>query len=407
MATFRPDRVQTATLVLLAGQVLVAGSAFLVNLFAARVLEPAGRGELALALQVSYLFTTLLAMGLEKPFMASRDGGFNTEYQVIARLVAPGALVALPLLLIVFPLLPFSDGWFWGGVAVVVGYVLLNALVVSTRVAFVVSHGWREFGFNNIGGQLILVLGAGALLLADATNPTWWMAAYLVSTAPAVILLIRARARDREVEHPRAEERRVLRRRGLSLLPATFGSMAMLKPDRLLLPILSSPEQLGFYVTVATVMEMGSWPIMQWVDASLRQWSEDAEQRGTRFLGIVVKSAVFVVLVTVVLGVVADQMVVHLLPADYLQARAAIVPLGVAGVFYGVSRVQQGLLIAGGRTATVSAVEIVSMLVSFVGYLVFIPRLGMIGAAYGSIVGYGTATVLTALVLAIFSRKAG
>src|SRR5699024_2518786 len=74
-------------------------------------------------------------------------------------------------------------------------------------------------------------------------------------------------------------EARGLRRRGWILLPSEFSNSAMLHSDRLLLPILSSSAELGLYVTVATVLEMATWPIQQWVDASLRGWSKAFRSR--------------------------------------------------------------------------------------------------------------------------------
>nr|BFE74903.1 hypothetical protein GCM10020092_082040 [Actinoplanes digitatis] len=54
-----------------------------------------------------------------------------------------------------------------------------------------------------------------------------------------------------------------------------------------------------------------------------------------------------------------------------------------------MSRISLGLLIAKGHSALVSAAEVTGFAVSFAAYLLLIPRQGILGAAYGSLLGYG------------------
>jgi O-antigen/teichoic acid export membrane protein len=78
---------------------------------------------------------------------------------------------------------------------------------------------------------------------------------------------------------------------------------------------------------------------------------------------------------------------------DYAPAKVVVVPLVAAAGLYAVSRISLGLLIARGHSALVSAAEIVGFAVSLAGYLLLIPRLGILGAAYGSLLGYGACLV--------------
>ncbi|WP_203136303.1 polysaccharide biosynthesis C-terminal domain-containing protein [Microbacterium sp. JZ31] len=90
-----------------------------------------------------------------------------------------------------------------------------------------------------------------------------------------------------------------------------------------------------------------------------------------------------------------------MLPAEYASAVDLILPLGLAAVAYAISRVQQGILIAAGRSGRVSTVEVVGMFAAVFFYFALIPAFGASGAAYGSICGY----LVTALVGAWYVRR--
>src|SRR5664280_1280855 len=81
---------QAATRLLLA-QVLVAAVAWVANLLAARALGPAGRGSLALVLQLTYLGGQILLLGSERSFVAIY---FGSSPPVATR--AYGRLLLLP-----------------------------------------------------------------------------------------------------------------------------------------------------------------------------------------------------------------------------------------------------------------------------------------------------------------------
>ena len=59
-----------AAAALLLAQVCVAANALVVNVLAARALAPAGRGELALLLQVAYLGSLVLLLGIDRSLVA-------------------------------------------------------------------------------------------------------------------------------------------------------------------------------------------------------------------------------------------------------------------------------------------------------------------------------------------------
>jgi O-antigen/teichoic acid export membrane protein len=97
-------------------------------------------------------------------------------------------------------------------------------------------------------------------------------------------------------------------------------------------------------------------------------------------------------------------LIVPLFGEQYAPAKAVVLPLVAAAGLYAVSRVSLGLLIARGHSALVSAAEIAGFAVSFAAYLLLIPAHGILGAAYGSLLGYG-ACLAFALVASRVTRE--
>ena len=415
-------RVRVAAGVLVGAQIVAAGGAVAMNLLAAVVLDPSARGDLAFALQLVYFLSVFAIMGLERPFIATRFGGFGDEYRRFARLVLPGTVAILPIAVLATTVAPFSTRWLWAGAIAIGGYVALNSLVHAVRVAYVCSREWKWFALNAIATQAIIVAGALSLVLLGVNDPVIWMWVYVGSTIPAVLILIfsprtgASPALSRTgVSSPltgagassqltRAEARG-LRRRGWILLPSEFSNSAMLHSDRLLLPMLSSSAELGLYVTVATVLEMATWPIQQWVDASLRGWSKAFRSRRFPIAKLFAQCVALLIGIVTVLGAAAYAMIVFVLPDSYLPATVAIPALAVSAVVFGVTRVQQGLFIAADAPGTVSTIEVFGTAAALIAYVLLIPQFGMLGAAYGSIIGYSLCAVVGAIALRRVRRK--
>lgn len=399
------NNARMAATVLVGGQLIAAAGAVVVNLLAARVLDPAPRGDLAYALQMAYFFSVFAVLGLERPFMAARSGTFHGEYENFTRMITPGTLAVVPLIVLATAISPFSSDWMWYGAIAIVVYVALNSLVLAVRVAYVSSRDWRKFSINAIGSQIIIVFGAAVLYLSDVNDPVKWMAVYSLSAIPALVLLLSGlRDRNKPATLTRSE-RRILRRKGLILLPASFSNVAMQRSDRLLLPALGSPADLGLYVTVATVLEMATWPVERWVDASLRQWAQSSHLPLRVIWKTLFQSLLLLIALASLLGLGAYVMIVAFLPESYLPAIIVIVPLAISSVVYGLTRVQQGILIAFGAEAKVTGVELWGTAFSITSYVLLIPQFGMLGAAYGSIIGYSLCSVAAVFAMVSVIRR--
>lgn len=376
--------------ILLAGQILTAFVAFVMNILSSNILAPSERGTLAFFLQVSYITTTFSLLGVERPYIAARPfTKFNVairELGDLTRIAWVGALVLMGAAAV----LAIVDDPTSAGLTIVAAiYMLANVFIRRLRVAYIASGTLRPFIVSTVSTQVVLLLAGIALFLAGSTSEITWLLAYALSgiVAPVVTFMWSRKADEASAERSSTAELRAIRKEGLRLFPASFGNTALARSDRLLLPFLSSPAELGRYVAVATVMEMGTWPVQQWVDSSLGRWRVQADKLPVRRLVLyAISGAAGVTLAVAGLTFAA---ITFLLPPEYRAALQLLPALALGTILYAATRVQQGLLIARGRSGSVSIAETVGMAASLALYVVLIPAWGAMGAAVGSAVGYG------------------
>lgn len=376
----------STTMQLLIMQVLTAGTAFCLNILSSAVMAPDARGYMTLLVQITYVITVLSLLGIERPYAAARATSFNEAIYELHQLIRP-SYVLLALFVII------------GGVLFAIGhrdFVLPGFLILLylagnigsriVRTGYIASSSLPPFMLVSIGTQLVLLTMGVLLFIAGNADPFFWFLTYGVSGLVAVVVTVFAVAKAKG-SGLSGDDRGKIRRNGIKLLPASFGNTAMLRSDRLLLPALASTSQLGLYVVVATMMELASWPVQNWVDASLRKWKNGGAAKSGRWTKVA--QAVLVALVLAgVMGIGCYALIIYVFSEAYAGSAALIVPLGVATIIYAASRVQQGLLIAAGRAKSVSAAELIGMVISVSSYVLLIPSLGALGAALGSIAGY-------------------
>ncbi|WP_328477830.1 NAD(P)H-quinone oxidoreductase [Actinoplanes sp. NBC_00393] len=394
------------TVLLLASQVLTGVVALAANILMVRSLTPTHRGEVALLLQVVYLSTQLLLLGTERSFVAAYHN------------VAPAAAVRAYARLLAVPCgLFLTAGLIWSIAApqrltpgaaltaMVCWFALIEATALATRSIAIAVGRTRDFLVSRVMEALLLLAMLIGLYLAGAGNPAAWLAAYLIAGAlPTVTFLVFwMRLLPAAGATPvRPEQNRLVRREGLALFPAAISNMAMLRVDRLVIPALASTAALGLYASVATMTELLAWPLRAYADSRLGRWRA-AHLDGTLRIKPILTAVTAYTLVAVPIAAAGLYLLIEpVFGHQYHPAQVIVVPLVVAAGLYGISRVVLGLLIAKGHAKLVSTAEITGFVVSFAGYLLLIPALGILGAAWGSLLGYGSclifALVTTALV---------
>jgi O-antigen/teichoic acid export membrane protein len=383
---------------LVASQLLTGGVALAANVLMVRALSPSGRGEVALILQVVYLATQVLLLGTERSFVASyHDVTPAAAVRAYARLlVVPGAL-ALSAAVAFAVLAPQRLDPGPVVIALLVGYAIAEASSLATRAIAISVGRVRDFLYARIIESLLLLAMLVTLSVAGTSQPAVWIMAYLLAGAlPTIAYLIRWLRVPAPAAAPLPHNRTV-RHEGLALFPAALSNMAMLRADRLALPVLASTSALGLYASVATMTELLAWPLRAYADSRLGRWRAADREGELRSRPVIAAAVVYCLVVAPVIAGGLYLLIVPVFGAAYAPAQAVVLPLVAAAALYAVSRVSLGLLIARGHSALVSAAEITGFVVSFAAYLLLIPPFGIVGAAYGSLLGYG-ACLLFALV---------
>ncbi|GAA4950874.1 lipopolysaccharide biosynthesis protein [Actinoplanes utahensis] len=382
---------------LLASQVLTGGVAMAANILMVRSLSPTHRGEVALLLQVVYLATQLLLLGTERSFVAAyHDVAPAPAVRAYARLLAVPCLIflagavlwqiAAPSRLTPGPLIVTMLAWF----------ALIEAAGLATRSIAIAVGRVKDFLLARVMEALLLLAMLIGLYVTGAAHPEVWFLAYLIAgAAPTVVyLVIWLRLPPAEGSVPLdPAQNRLVRREGLSLFPAALSNMAMLRVDRLVIPALASTAALGHYTSVATMTELLAWPVRAYADSRLGRWRATHRDGTLKAAPIVTAVAVYALVVVPLAAGGLYLLIEPLFGHEYADAKVIVVPLVVAAGLYAVSRVSLGLLIAKGHGGLVSAAEITGFLVSFVAYVLLIPKMNILGAAYGSLAGYGTCLV--------------
>lgn len=392
---------------LLATQVVTASSSLIVNVIAARAMGPDGRGALALYLQLSYVASAVLLLGIDRSFPAKSGpiARWRQAYRQLVSLTAPGvALVAgVILLATVFGSVTNLAGW--PGLALFALTVGNSGLVGMRSSAMTTGRGLSLLIATSVVqaaliGSSVLLAGAGQ------AEPIWWLWAYAAATI-VPCALVWAGGQRKSAESLSRQDRHVLRRYGLRLLPAVLANIVMLRSDRLLLPALSGAEQLGLYIVVAAIAELIAWPVQSWVDANLRKWSDWSAAGVLRPEKLLVVTFAYALLAVACVGTSANLLLLPLFGAEYRDSLELVWPLAAASGLYAVSRCGLGLAVASGSARNAALADVGGMLFAAALYVAFIPSHGALGAAWGSLVGYGFSALVSSFLAVVSSKGTG
>lgn len=381
---------------LLASQLLTACVALVANVLMARAMTPTGRGEVALMLQVVYLATQVLLLGTERSFVASyHNVSPAAAVRAYARLLLIPCGLSLTAAAVFAVAAPEHLNPGPAVVAMLACYAIVECASLATRAIAVAAGRVHEFLCCRVIESLLLLATLVGLFLAQISRPSVWILGYLFSGAvPTIVyIVIWLRLPATGVTEVAPGQNRLVRREGLTLFPAALSNMAMLRADRLALPALASTSALGLYASVATMTELLAWPPRAYADSRLGRWRATHRDGGLNARPLIVAAAVYALVVTPILAGALYLLIVPVLGVRYAPAKAVVLPLVAAAGLYAVSRVSLGLLIAKGHAALVSAAEITGFVVSFAAYLLLIPDYGILGAAYGSLLGYGACLI--------------
>ncbi len=407
LAGLAPRRVETLAFVrgqlrepyvqLLASQVLTGAVAMAANILMVRSMTPTHRGEVALLLQVVYLATQVLLLGTERSFVASyHNVAPGPAVRAYGKLLLIPTSAGLAGALIFTAVSPHHRNPGPLIVALLVVYTIVEASALASRAVAIAVGRVRDFMICRVLESVLLLAMLIGLYITHTSHPETWFLAYVFAGAVPTIAYLIVWLRlpvDPDAAPVHRDLNRQVRREGLSLFPAAISNMAMLRVDRLVIPALASTAALGLYTSVATMTELLAWPIRAYADSRLGRWRASHNDGALRARPIVLAAAVYSLVVVPFVAGGLYLLIVPVFGHQYAPAKVVVLPLVVAAGLYAVSRVTLGLLIAKGRGGLVSVAEITGFVVSFAVYLLLIPRMGILGAAYGSLAGYGACLV--------------
>lgn len=385
---------------LLASQVCLAGGAFVVNILSARGLGPAGRGELALFLQIAYASNLVCLLGRHRSYLATRTVG-HTLGQAHREV---SDLARLPIALAVGLALAASVGFGATMVAIVALFVgmalkMTSGVFVNThRAAAIVARDASPYLVATLATQSLLVLAAAAYLALGVTSVPLWLGAYGVTAAlpyVAAELVIRRRDPTPGRDHAVLSQ---ARRVGLQLMPASLSETLLRRSDRFLIPALASFEQLGIYAVVTTMVGVLEWPVRQFADSKTPEWADRFDAGDLSVGRELSRGALLASAMTVAVGIATWLTLVPLFGESYRAGIELIIPLSVAHACSAVALLGTSMSVAVRRATLASYIKVPGLICSIPAYLLLIPSHGAVGAAWGHALAYAVSALATVVV---------
>ncbi|WP_435770432.1 lipopolysaccharide biosynthesis protein [Nocardioides sp. SYSU DS0651] len=350
---------------------LSAAVAFVANVLIARALGPEARGAVALTLQVGYFASPLIILG--------RDRGVLRGERTVPLVSGPAVVIALVIAV------PFMSEVLW--LAAPAAWISAHATMARAEALSRGRINWY-LAWSALF-QCTILVGNGVLFLLDVRETAWWLLPY---TLPALAIAIW------ELTHV-ARRGRAAFQRGLAFLhlaPAAVASLVVLRSERLLLPIIATTNELGYYVAVATATEPIAWLAQARADrhtsqegqGTRRALARSAREQIPRFAAA-----------SAVLGLIAFVAVVPLLGPAFAPARWLVPPLTLAAVTLVLYRLAMAQLLASRRPSRSSLAETLTAILALAVYAAAIWLWGMHGAAWASAAVYGMGAAIAARLL--------
>jgi O-antigen/teichoic acid export membrane protein len=391
------------SMLLLTAQVSTALVALLGNLLAARTLGAAGRGELALLLQLAYLSSLGVLLGTDRSLVTVYVGAPMRDATLaqLRLLVRPTAVSAALVVIAVWGLPAVGLATWRVPVVVTALFTVADALMRSTRAIAIAVGRYRNFLVATVAEELLLSASLCLLAVRQVSAVSVWIGAYVVTAlCPAAVCLLtwahNADASGGEDDRRRSQ----VRREGLQLVPSSLANAGMLRMDRILLAAMASTTALGLYASVSTFTELLAWPMLAYADTRVGIWRRHHDTGRLGIRGPLLGAGSFLAAGSLVMVVLASHLLALLGP-DFSTAHRLIPPLVAAAGVLGLCRIVVALLIARRRNSWASVTDAAGFVVSLAAYATLIPHAGAAGAAWASLIGYSVslAVGLTALAL--------
>jgi O-antigen/teichoic acid export membrane protein len=380
------------------------------GVFAARLLGPSGRGELA-AIQTWPSFVAsiaLLGMPEAVVYYSAREPSEAGRY--VGSAAAIGFLCAGPFMLFGYLLMPMM--LHSQNAAIISGgrwYLLLTLIYIFTVIPISALRGRADFVIWNAmrvtpGVIWLLVLFAGWAF--NRAAPVFLAGANLAGLA------ILAFPFAGVIKYWLSGSFLPERRKCLSMLRYGFPCMltgvpqtANLRLDQVLMSALLPPRDLGLYV-VAVAWSGVTAPLLNALSAvTTPAVASVLVTHGVQRLAAATRATVtLAIALCIILAVITPIAIVVLFGARFTGSIAAAFVLLPAGGVLGVNLVIEEGLRGLGQPYAVLQAELAGLVVTVLALAAMLLRLGIMGAAIASLIGYSTVTITLALNVYRYTR---
>lgn len=389
-------------------------SAFLI----ARLLGAEGRGVYSLLLLLPSMLFAVGQLGLPSALTFFAGGGRSIRSLVVGA-TALAAGLSLPIAIATVLALPAIQPVLFRSAPL----DLLRIAVMGVPILMVSSYFgsilWgrqlvrpysRVLAVQSLAGlvAILALVGIGGLGVGGA------VAAYLLVSGAAatavVVLVLRERTREGAGDAPAGPAQRAVNfgelvGYGLRLYPSAIATFLSYRVDLFLLSaLLVDAGDIGRYAIAVSMAEI-TFQVPDSVATLFYPRVASADRADAHRMAPAI--ARFSLLVTVIAAIL-------LIPLAWLAIRIVLptfegsfVPFLVllpGAVALGLGKVLSGYISGLGRPEPVSAIAVIALLVNVAANLLLIPRLGIVGAAFSSLISYGLHATLT---VGLASRLSG
>lgn len=351
--------------------------AAVVNIVMARGLGPDARGNVAFLLQVAYFAAPLAILAADRVLLRRRDlADFPSVVPPRVWTLATAATLSVIL------------GVALSSAHVIVGLIVVTVAWFNVRRAQAITAGTLgSYARPFMCWQLLILLGSCALWAMGITSWPLWA---LVYGLPALLVVVRPLAL------PTSTVSRVGLRNSAALTLGALTQSFSLRGERVLLPLMTSPAELGLYAVVATATEPLYWAGQALADHRTSVAKARPNARGVTRL--VMKDLALFVPVAAAVGVALHLLIVLIFGNAFTNAVHLVLPLAIASVALVLYRQCAGLLLAH-APHRVGWSEGMTAVVALGLYTFAIHGWGAMGAAWASAATYSTGFVIATVAL--------
>jgi O-antigen/teichoic acid export membrane protein len=384
-----------------AGSALQLATSLALGVLTARLLGPAGRGQLYLVIQTASLGALLLGAGLGQAYQYHVARGVLPRRVTNAHLVAQTFVVSLvvagvylfgqPLLRAVTRETLTPPLVLLACVATVVNVLLLYV----TCSLFALPHGIRTGTALGAASSLLnvaLVVALVGLLRLGATGAVWaWLASLGVQLIPAFFIILSGAAPRPDLDWVRAS--RLLYGYGASVLVGNLMISTVFRIDVFIVNALMGAAALGTYSVAVAFAELVLLVPNALGTVLFAHLPQEKEERQVALLAASSRVTVLVSLLTgTLVAALSYPLVTVLMGGRFIGAAVPLCCLVPGLIAMSANFVYANFFSAQGKPLVTAAFFLLGAIINVILNLIAIPALGLVGAALASTVAYAAVT---------------